>query len=606
MGTHHRVGILAWRALWLLASTAGAAQAQVQPADAALFLDFDDEGEAIRLQHGAKRITGRFGTALEFTTALQFAEADFVHRLDGIKAATIGGWFFPRRSGEQALLFRGAPETGPNGERFFRRRDDWVNFLLGTDQHGFVLGTINGNGIVPFPLVTLDEAPIDEWSQLVLVKDAEGLQHFYRNGVLVHTDREAAGKPRAWPFRDTAPGEPLRMAMPLGGLIGEAWIFPRSLVPEEIRADFLAKRDKYHPALPAVPTPIRTMNAHPAAGLWKKTPTAKDWPEQRAAIEVEVMKLLGRFPTERVPLEPKSISEEDCGTYLRRKVSVQVERGDRMPAYVLVPKRVLADHRRVPAIVCFYSTNSGAGKDTTVGLSGPVPGTPPEKNRAFAVDMVEAGFVAFAADYLRDGERRKPGQRVYDTSDFYAQFPDWSIHGKDAWDTMRAVDYLQTLPFVDPEAIGMVGHSYGGHSTIFTAAIEPRIRAAFASGPVSDFVHHGLHWAVPKGGRNSQSLPALRPYVLDHTLPLPVTFYEWTALIAPRPLWVNQAVGERRPMEEENFAAVGEVYRTLGAAERIHYAWVAGDHDFPPVAREAAVQWFKRWLATENTAAVAK
>src|ERR1043166_5221868 len=109
-----------------------------------------------------------------------------------------------------------------------------------------------------------------------------------------------------------------RMAMPLGGLIGEAWIFPRALAPAEIRADFLAKRDKYHPALPAVPTPIRTMNAHPAARLWKKTPTAKDWPEQRAAIVAEVMKLLGRFPPERVPLAPENISEEDCGTYLRR------------------------------------------------------------------------------------------------------------------------------------------------------------------------------------------------------------------------------------------------------------------------------------------------
>jgi hypothetical protein len=86
---------------------------------------------------------------------------------------------------------------------------------------------------------------------------------------------------------------------------------------------------------------------------------------------------------------------------------------------------------------------------------------------------------------------------------------------------------------VDPDKIGMTGHSYGGHSTIFTAALEQRIKVAVANGPVSDFLHHGLHWAVPKGGGNSQSMPALRPYVLDHTQPLPVTFYEFTALIAP-------------------------------------------------------------------------
>ncbi|HKB02609.1 MAG TPA: hypothetical protein VKD90_10340 [Gemmataceae bacterium] len=91
-------------------------------------------------------------------------------------------------------------------------------------------------------------------------------------------------------------------------------------------------------------------------------------------------------------------------------------------------------------------------------------------------------------------------------------------------------------------------------------------------------------------------MPALRPYVLDHTLRIPVTFCEWTALIAPRPLAVGQAVGERRPMEEENHAAVAEVYRALGAGDRVKYVWYPGDHDFPPAARRAAVDWMRRWL----------
>src|SRR5204862_1598443 len=134
--------------------------------------------------------------------------------------------------------------------------------------------------------------------------------------------------------------------------------------------------------------------------------------------------------------------------------------------WLLVPKNVKG---RVPAIICFYGTTGGAGKDTTVGLSGPAPGSPPRKNRAFAVDMVEAGFVALAPDYLRDGERLPPSGRPYDTTDFYQRFPDWSIVGKDIWDTMRIVDYLQSLEFVNPDAIGMMGHSYGGHSTIFAS-----------------------------------------------------------------------------------------------------------------------------------------
>ncbi len=87
---------------------------------------------------------------------------------------------------------------------------------------------------------------------------------------------------------------------------------------------------------------------------------------------------------------------------------------------------------------------------------------------------------------------------------------------------------------------------------------------------------------------------------MDHTLPLPITFYEFTALIAPRPLLVGQAAGERRPTEKANYAAVGQVYRALGAADRVRYHWYAGDHDYPPEARAAAVAWFKRWLGSDR------
>jgi Prolyl oligopeptidase family len=352
--------------------------------------------------------------------------------------------------------------------------------------------------------------------------------------------------------------------------------------------------------------------------------TAEAWRGHRARIVATLPKLIGEPPADVVAyyrrrdggradasdLEPKVSSEVETPTYTRRKVTLRVQPGDLMYAWLLVPKKPLA--ARAPAVICVYGTTSGAGKDTTVGLSGPRPGSPPEKNRNFALDFVNAGFVVLAPDYLRDGERIAPGDRPYDTTRFYKQFPAWSIHGKDAYDTSRAVDYLQSLPFVDAERIGMTGHSYGGHTTIFATALEPRIRSAVASGPVSDFLHHGMHWAAPRGGGNSQSMPLLRPYILpyfphlapqgevelrdDPPAPLPLTFYEFTALIAPRPLLVLQAVGERRPMEEANAAAVAQVYAALDASRQCRYVWHPGDHDFPPKARALAADWFARYL----------
>jgi hypothetical protein len=589
----HRIGAITMGIASLLIAVP--ARAQITPTGTFLFID-GQHTNGVRLLNGAKWISHSNGPRLEFTTALQLAGTPLSGSFDAISEMTVGGWFFPRRNGEQYFFFRGVPEIGAQGERFFRPSDRFVNFVLGTDQHGFLLGTINGNGTMPFPRVTVNEIAFDSWSQLVVTKDRLGHHRFYINGTPVHSDEHASTAGKVWPFREernALTNEAVRLAMPLGGLIGEVWIFPRALNAAEVRKDFDAKKSRYHPALPVELVLLRGMNARSRPDFWKQPPTRDQWPQERKRITQAALQMIGSFPKQKVALAPQILSEEDCGHYLRRKISIQVQPGDRMPAYLLVPKK---RRGRLPAVICFYGTTGGAGKDTTVGLSGGKPGSPPERNRAFAIDMVEAGFVAFAADYLRDGERIKPGHRPYDTTDFYKEFPDWSVHGKDIWDTARAIDYLQTLKFVDGEKIGMIGHSYGGHSTIFTTALEPRIKVAVANGPVSEFIHHGMHWAVPKGAGNSQSLPNMRPYVLDPTRRAPITFFEFTSLIAPRPLWVGQAVGERRPMEEENCAAVSEVYRVLGAANRVEYIWYAGDHDFPPEARAAAVAWFKHWF----------
>lgn len=549
-------------------------------AERILELDFAKTNLPIAFHHGAAQTNGY----AQFTTALQFVEFTNRISLDGLTNITIGLWVYPHRIGEQYFFFRGVPQINDWGSRLFPPAPNWVNFLLGTDQRGFFMATANGNSHMPFAHVTVHELTINTWHQLVYVKDARGFQKFYANGALVHTDTGSVSAGKFHPFRDSASGEPIRFAAQLGGRIGEAWIDSRELTAEEIAADFETKRARYKPAFTAKPILLREMTPNPAAHL--HLPPADE-------IRSNALKILGHFPTNKVALDPRVESETDEGKYLRRKISIQVQPGDRMPAYLLIPKTLRG---RAAGVICWYGTSGGAGKDSTVGISGRDPGSKPHANISFAIDFAEAGFVAVAPDWLRDGERIKPNRRPYDTTDFYKEFPNWSLHGKDAWDTARLIDHLETLDFIDPSRIAIVGHSYGGHSAIFTAALEPRIKAVVANGPVSDFLQHGPHWGVPKGAGNSQSLPNMRPFVLDRATPPPITFYQFTSLIAPRPLLVGQAAGEHRPMEEENAAAVTAAYGALNAADRVRYHWYAGDHDFPPEARAAAVDWLRKWL----------
>src|SRR5688572_13401554 len=189
--------------------------AALGPREALLFIEPRGNSN-LHLLGGTQVITGAFGSAFEFKNSLQQATLSISNQFDGLKSLTVGGWFFLRQSGEQHLVSRGAVEFGNNGERFFRREEKWVNFLLGTDQRGFLMGAINGNGYMPFPQVSISEVRFDEWSQLAVVIAESGIHPLYQNGVLVHSDNNA-GSSKNWPFVETSPGQNIKLSIPLGG-----------------------------------------------------------------------------------------------------------------------------------------------------------------------------------------------------------------------------------------------------------------------------------------------------------------------------------------------------------------------------------------------------
>lgn len=208
---------------------------------------------------------------LEFTAADQWAELDehgtagLSRLLSKARSLSVGGWFECRRVGEQVLLGRGDVVIGSLGERFFRPSDRFVNFCLGTDDRGFLMGTINGNGTMPFVHVTINDVPILTWQQLIVVKTSEGYHHFYQNGTLIHTDRESCWAPSRQPWLETDEGarRPIRLRMPTGGLVGEFWVVAKAISPEEAAADYEAKKTRYKPAPAGKPVFLRDVHAHP-------------------------------------------------------------------------------------------------------------------------------------------------------------------------------------------------------------------------------------------------------------------------------------------------------------------------------------------------------
>ncbi len=209
--------------------------------------------------------------------------------------------------------------------------------------------------------------------------------------------------------------------------------------------------------------------------------------------------------------------------------------------WLLVPKTVTdayeKDGTKSPVVVCLHSTTFGAGKSSPAGLAARFASDPkigyvgrpdlvgvdprynnnmPDLNdpkamadyyaggRATGLILAQQGFVTLSIDFVTDGDRIEPGQRPLDSRQFYKRYPDpmaddaWSLIGKDIWDVMRSVDYLQSLPYVNPKGIGCTGWSWGGHVTLFAAAFDERIAAAVPNGGVLDW-HRPTYPAGYKG-----------------------------------------------------------------------------------------------------------
>ena len=352
------------------------------------------------------------------------------------------------------------------------------------------------------------------------------------------------------------------------------------------------------------------IGAAAALGATDGAPSQRPWAERRNDMLQEWLKLLGPFPEAAPPLDAEMTRIDDIQGIACHRVTYQTEPDDRVPAYLLVPESATTDTPG-PAMVCIHSTTRGAGKDQTVGLAGRAPGDPwpgPEQSRAYGLELARWGYVTLSIDLICDGERVPEGYGIYDTHAFYERHPEWSAVGKNTWDVMRGVDFLDTLDFVDHARIGCIGHSLGGHSTVFAAAFDPRIAAAVSNGGQLSWVRDQDHWSRPPANTGPVAsyiyLPWFRPYIEDPAKPVPVDFEHLMMLVAPRPLLIMCTEDEAaRDHIADKTAAARAVYRQQGvgaparnAGDRLTLFTYPGAHNYPPVAKRFSFAWLDRWM----------
>jgi dienelactone hydrolase len=298
---------------------------------------------------------------------------------------------------------------------------------------------------------------------------------------------------------------------------------------------------------------------------------AEDWQKK---LRPKIVELIGEFPESPVPLQPETLEVRDFPTYRREKFVFQSRPNCWVLGYLLTPKGGKAPHATVISI-----PGHGRGVDDIVGIDtqGRDRTTKVGYQYDYAVQVTEHGMAALAMEPLGFGCRRDPvtARRGLEVSSCQPSAGAALLLGQTliAWrvyDIMRAIDWIATRPELDVARVGCMGCSGGGTATVFSAALEPRIKAALVSCYLNTF---------------RDSIMSIS-HCIDNYVPGILNWaemYDVAGLIAPRPLFSE--AGEHDNIfpvaaSRASFQHVKKVYDVFGAAESTEQEVFDGPHSF--------------------------
>jgi len=208
-----------------------------------------------------------------------------------------------------------------------------------------------------------------------------------------------------------------------------------------------------------------------------KTITSKrQWEKQREVIKSDWFAFMGRFPEKRVPLKAEFLEQEQLDGFTRQHVRYQLFEGVFTDGYLFVPDKRKG---KLPAVVVFHPTTPFQAR----GVAGLEPEYPVEKRQG--IQLAQRGFVVWCPrNYIfEEGTSAKSGSKMWtlNAEKVHKQHPGWTGMTRMIFDAIRAADFVESLPQVDKQRIGCLGHSLGAKVALFAPAFDERYKASVSS-----------------------------------------------------------------------------------------------------------------------------
>ena len=270
----------------------------------------------------------------------------------------------------------------------------------------------------------------------------------------------------------------------------------------------------------------------------------------------------------------------DEAGYRRLRISYQGDEEDEIPAFLFLP----AGDGPFTAVLCHHQHHGQRhwGKSEVAGLVG-------DPWQAFGPALARRGIMVLAPDSICFEDRRHNCQGTevdeHDVDQHYNEMCYRLLRGdtlmrKVLSDSAQAISLLYAHPLVDKTRVGILGHSYGGNTVLFHAALDERIHFACSSGAACSYKQR---FAQQTGIEMASTIPH---FAVHYDIP------DLVACVAPRPILLASATEDKFAQDADWIAQVAaEKCQQSGVQANIAHKRYEGGHALTRQRFEEITEW---------------
>jgi cephalosporin-C deacetylase-like acetyl esterase len=320
---------------------------------------------------------------------------------------------------------------------------------------------------------------------------------------------------------------------------------------------------------------------------WKAQYEQRKTPEQIAEYQKRLrekfVEAIGGLP-ERTPLNPQITGIISRDGYHVEKIIFESQPEHYVSALLFLPD---ADKYKPPypgvLVPCGHSANGKAH----------------DAYQTMGALLALNGMAGLVFDPIDQGERsqmpsqlpRLAGTRAHTMLGIGSILLGRNTARFEIWDGMRAIDYLQSRPEVDPKRIGCTGNSGGGTQTSYLMSLDERIVAAAPSCYITGF-ERLLDTIGPQDAE--QNIFGQLDFGMDHA--------DYLMMQAPMPILICAATEDFFDITGvwNSFRYAKRLYTRMESAECIDLLENDAGHNYNRIQRQGVVRWMSRWLLDKD------